>query len=84
MRDKDFNEHKSAKIVRKILRGLSHIHNSKICHRDLKPENILFDTREPNSDLKIIDLGLSTMIPDSIHNMNTVVGTPYYMAPEVI
>jgi calcium-dependent protein kinase len=46
------------------MRGLSHIHSCKILHRDLKPENIMFEDSSPNSELKIIDLGLSRKIKE--------------------
>ena len=42
--------------------ALNYCHNEKICHRDLKPENFLFVNTDDNSDLKIIDFGLSKII----------------------
>jgi calcium-dependent protein kinase len=57
------------------------VHN--ICHRDLKPENFLFQTPDNDSQLKIIDFGLSRY-DDEIEHMSTKVGTPYYIAPEVL
>jgi len=50
-------------------------------HRDLKPENILFSTYEKHSEIKIIDFGLSSKYRK---NMETFVGTPLYVAPEVL
>jgi serine/threonine protein kinase len=41
---------------------LNYCHNQGIAHRDLKPENFLFETKDPDSDLKIIDFGLSKII----------------------
>jgi calcium-dependent protein kinase len=63
------------------------MHQSGIAHRDLKPENFLFETDDENSDLKLIDFGLSSKFYDTAGNdlaMKTVVGTPYYVAPEVL
>ena len=49
-----------------------------ICHRDLKPENILFH----NKVAKVTDFGLARVMTDGL--MTSLVGSPYYMAPEVI
>lgn len=54
-------------------------------HRDLKPENFLFETKEEDSDLKIIDFGLSKICDGGrLQRMNTRAGTPYYISPEVL
>ena len=57
-----------------------------ICHRDLKPENFLFLSKDENSELKLIDFGLSNKFGTGkfLGNMSTVVGTPYYVAPEIL
>lgn len=52
-------------------------------HRDLKPENFLFSTPEEDAIIKIIDFGLSRHDDMKMGIMNTKVGTPYYVAPEV-
>jgi calcium-dependent protein kinase len=57
------------------------MHLNKVCHRDIKPENILFESKSEGSILKLIDFGISTH-DESV--MTKVIGTPYYMAPEVI
>lgn len=65
-------------------------HNKKIVHRDLKvlhysnmqPENILFDNHDIDSNLKIIDFGASEKIMSK--KLTTKIGTPYYLAPEVL
>ena len=64
----------------KLLQALSFIHNQGIIHRDIKPENILFANKKDYSTLKLIDFGLSAYMD----NCKNVVGTPYYMAPEMI
>ena len=52
-------------------------------HRDLKPENIIFENLDKHSNLKIIDFGTSRKF-DPIKKMNKKLGTPYYIAPEVL
>ena len=53
-------------------------------HRDLKPENFLFSTKSEDAVIKIIDFGLSRHDDTATKIMNTKVGTPYYVAPEVL
>lgn len=78
-----FSERDAARIIHKILSAIEYIHNEhNICHRDLKPENFLFKYKDSLEDLKIIDFGLSRF-EDTSH-MTTRVGTPYYIAPEVL
>ena len=55
----------AAKIFKQILQSINYCHAMGIAHRDLKPENFLFETKEPDSDLKIIDFGLSKIINSS-------------------
>ena len=52
-------------------------------HRDLKPENILFENQEHDSEIKLIDFGLSIK-HNSNEKIHTILGTPYYIAPEVL
>ncbi|EQC29453.1 CAMK/CDPK protein kinase [Saprolegnia diclina VS20] len=80
-----YTEADAAKLVRKILDAVKHCHDRDICHRDLKPENFLFETKEESAELKVIDFGLSRMdAAGSDAYMTTRVGTPYYIAPEVL
>jgi serine/threonine protein kinase len=53
-------------------------------HRDLKPENFLFATKDDDAPIKIIDFGLSRHDNQNFGVMKTKVGTPYYVAPEVL
>merc|ERR1712113_812902 len=68
----------SAFYVACIIAGLEHLHERKIVYRDMKPENIILDTRGYG---KVVDMGLARFV---IGKTNTAVGTPDYMAPEVI
>lgn len=55
-----FSERQAARIVRRLLGALKHLHDLKICHRDLKPENLIFD--KANNDVRLIDFGLSKIV----------------------
>lgn len=80
-----FSENEAATVLHQILTAVRYMHKSHVVHRDIKPENILFETTDAGSSIKIIDLGLSRKHYDGIEpKMNNVVGTPYYIAPEVI
>ena len=59
------------------------MHKHKIVHRDLKPENLLLDCKEKNASLKVIDFGTSRKF-ESKKKMTKRLGTPYYIAPEVL
>lgn len=77
---KRFSETDARPIMRGIMRGVAYLHSANIVHRDLKPENILmFKSRHP----KITDFGLATIRNEDRH-IHSVVGTPSYVAPEVI
>jgi calcium-dependent protein kinase len=73
------NEAEVKGIAKQVLSALSYIHRNRIGHRDLKAENILF-SRE--GKLKLADFGLARIM-DKISDYSRV-GTPYYLAPEVI
>ena len=80
-----FDEQQGARIFKQILMALNYCHAERICHRDLKPENFLFVDESENSDLKIIDFGLSKLIGSGgLRRMKTRAGTPYYISPEVL
>ena len=83
-------------IILKILHAINYCHSFGVVHRDLKPENVVFES--PNTEeeddevdehnnntynIKIIDFGLSTL-KNKTEKLHTILGTPYYMAPEVL
>eukprot|EP00826_Nyctotherus_ovalis_P024936 TRINITY_DN1924_c0_g1_i1.p1 TRINITY_DN1924_c0_g1~~TRINITY_DN1924_c0_g1_i1.p1 ORF type:complete len:511 (-),score=154.05 TRINITY_DN1924_c0_g1_i1:187-1719(-) len=78
-----FSESEAANIIEKILSAISFLHNLGICHRDIKPENFMFSSSDPDAEIKIIDFGLSTKFI-SENSMKDIVGTPFYVAPEVL
>ena len=76
-------EKKVTKIIFKVLLAIAHCHNMGVTHRDLKPENILFDSLKKDAEIKLIDFGLSRKY-DKEQKMHSILGTPYYVAPEVL
>jgi len=80
-----YSEKEASNVVAQILRGLDHLHSKRVVHRDLKPENLLLSSKEPNADVKITDFGLSEIFDDGqTISMDKAVGTPSYLAPEVL
>ncbi|CAK8571275.1 unnamed protein product [Lathyrus sativus] len=78
-----YTERKAAKLARTIVGVIQSCHSLGVMHRDLKPENFLFVNQQEDSPLKAIDFGLSAFFkPGEI--FNDVVGSPYYVAPEVL
>ncbi|CAL0316907.1 unnamed protein product [Lupinus luteus] len=78
-----YTERKAAKLARTIVGVIESCHSLGVMHRDLKPENFLFINQQEDSPLKAIDFGLSAFFkPGEI--FNDVVGSPYYVAPEVL
>ncbi len=76
-------EKKVVSLIAKVLLAIAHCHSRGITHRDLKPENILFENNDPDAEIKIIDFGLSRKYAKD-EKMHSVLGTPYYVAPEVL
>eukprot|EP01083_Nonionella_stella_P310930 1106829_1 len=71
-------------VIRMICEALFYMHDKhSVVHCDLKPDNILFADKSETSNIKIIDFGMSKVLP-RLHALNHACGTPYYIAPEVL
>ncbi|XVE89986.1 hypothetical protein DITRI_Ditri20bG0040700 [Diplodiscus trichospermus] len=76
----DLTESKAASYMQQLMLGLAHCHRFGIVHRDIKPDNIFFDFR---GNLKIGDFGSAAWLGE-LGTVDGLVGTPYYVAPEVV
>ena len=73
----------AAVYAQQMLSSIEYLHAQAIVHRDLKPENFMFLTPEEDSDLVLIDFGISTFFHRN-KPLNAAIGTVYYTAPEVL
>lgn len=81
---KSFSEPQTAAILKQVLLAINYMHQKNITHRDLKPENILLESADKDRlDIKISDFGFSCFF-DPKEGLNLVLGSPLYMAPEII
>lgn len=71
------------KIIKQVLSAVSYLHKHSITHRDLKPENIVFEDNDSDSLIKIIDFGTCHNYKPN-EKLKGIIGTPYYIAPEVL
>lgn len=80
-----FSERDAAKIVRQSLQALNYLHELNIVHRDLKTENILLGKKRKTNHVKLIDFGFAKFCRNKTQEqLSQVLGTPYYMSPEVL
>ena len=78
-----FSERDAAVLMKQVLSCINYCHQANIVHRDLKPENILLEQNKEFDQIKIIDFGTS-LVYDPNRNLEEKLGTPYYIAPEVL
>ncbi|CAD5172547.1 calcium-dependent protein kinase 16-like [Musa acuminata AAA Group] len=78
-----YSERAAAVVMKTIVEVVQLCHRHGVIHRDLKPENFLFANKKENSPLKAIDFGLSIFFKPG-ERFSEIVGSPYYMAPEVL
>jgi serine/threonine protein kinase len=77
------------KAVKQELMALSYLHSNSITHRDLKVENIVYSENPDSEDqfdkleLKLLDFGFAKKTKGQ-HDLTELLGTPYYIAPEII
>eukprot|EP01130_Rhizamoeba_saxonica_P014202 TRINITY_DN6177_c0_g1_i1.p1 TRINITY_DN6177_c0_g1~~TRINITY_DN6177_c0_g1_i1.p1 ORF type:complete len:1012 (-),score=263.08 TRINITY_DN6177_c0_g1_i1:80-3115(-) len=74
------SEEQMALIARDVLLAFRYLHGNNFIHRDVKGANILLNAK---GDIKIVDFGVSAILSTSTDKRNTIIGTPYWMAPEV-
>lgn len=82
--DFHYTEAQCCRLVKQMLASVRYLHSHKIIHRDLKLENFLFESQDEDSQLCMIDFGLSKHFQFVGEEHHDAVGTPYSVAPEVI
>ena len=84
---KSFAESQAALIIQKLAKALKYLHSKGIAHRDLKPENVLImDQNQAASSVKLCDFDLCSPVQGTVTTprLQSPVGSPDYMAPEVV
>ena len=87
IRVKRLGEREAADVVKQLLLALNHMHEQNIAHRDIKPENILLAPEETSApgklNLKLTDFGFACFYRPE-RGLSQVLGSPLYMAPEIV
>ncbi|CAA0835776.1 Calcium-dependent protein kinase 32 [Striga hermonthica] len=78
-----YTERAAVVVTRTIVEVIENCHNHGVMHHDLKPENFLFANKKGTLPLKAINIGLSVFFKPG-ERLNEIVGSHYYMAPEVL
>jgi len=79
--EKGLTEKQIAYVTREMCLGLSYLHRNRVIHRDLKAGNVLLTT---SGQVKLADFGVSAKNKEDNQKRDTFIGTPYWMAPEVV
>lgn len=79
--EKTLTEEQIAVVMKMTLKGLAYLHGQKTIHRDIKSGNVLLNHL---GDCKLADFGVSAELTTTLAKRKTVIGTPYWMAPEVL
>ena len=78
----NYGENTVASVVRGVLRGLVHMHERGIIHRDIKSGNIMLGDRSEDADVKIGDFGTAIVSNLDVVEVDDIIGTPWFLAPE--
>ena len=78
-----FSERIAARVMFQLLSAVVYCHSQKVVHRDLKPDNLVLEADDIESNIKVIDFGTSKIFKPT-ETMKGIMGTAYYIAPEVL
>jgi serine/threonine protein kinase len=78
-----YTEKDASRVIRETMLGIAHMHDKMLVHRDLKPENLLLSTKDADAAIKVADFGFAKPTEDD-KDLTALVGTPPYMAPELV